>query len=102
MKISVLKIGELLKIKESSRLTPFKTEIFSGYEVIKWGSTVNKRAIVSNKGVFQYLGKRRIKYVLSREQAKKVYYTQHTFLLLSDSTEYIISGYYVRNLEPIE
>ena len=96
------KIGELFKIKERSRLTPFKTKIMAGYEVIKWGSTVNNYSLISNKSVFQYVGKKRIRHILSREQQQKVYYTQHTFLLLSDSKEYIISGYYIRNLEPLK
>jgi len=102
MKVSELKVAALLNIKESTRLTPFKTEIVAGHEVIKWGSTVNGSSLISNKSIFQYMGKKRVEHVLSREQQQKVYYTQHTFLLLSDSKEYIISGYYIRNLEPLK
>ena len=98
MKVSELKIGKLYKVKGGIRLQAHKT---NDDKQITWGSILDKKALIDHKEIFQYLGKKHIRRLLSKEN-KALYYIQHVFMLLSDSREYIISGYHTRNLEPIK
>tara|TARA_Y100000310_G_C20175098_1_gene575460 strand:- start:132 stop:434 length:303 start_codon:yes stop_codon:yes gene_type:complete len=97
MKISELEIGKLYKIKDATRLDAYKTSVVD-IPIIRWGNTVNETSILKRESIFQYLGKRKIKRLLRKEQ-KSLHYNQHVFMLLLDSIEYVIRGYHVRNIE---
>ncbi len=97
MKVSELEIGRLYRIKGSARLDAYKTSIMD-IPVVRWGSTNRHECILQRDSLFQYLGKQKIKRLLHREQ-KSLFYIQHTFMLLSDSVNYVIRGYHIRNLE---
>ena len=76
MKVGDLKIGELYKIKDNSRLTPFRKKLL-GFQVIKWGKTIDKDALIPTISIFQYLGKKRITNTLTREEQKIHYMGGH-------------------------
>ena len=97
MKISELEISKLYKIKDTTKLDAYKTSVVD-IPVIRWGNTINETSIIKRASIFQYLGKRKIKRLLRKEQ-KSLHYNQHIFMLLSDSIEYVIRGYHVRNIE---
>jgi hypothetical protein len=97
MKVSKLEIGKLYKIKDKLRLQAFKTD---ECRQIVWGSTLDKKDLIDHKEIFQYLGKKKRHRVL-RKESRAQHYIQHIFMLLSDSREYIISGYHTRNLEQL-
>jgi len=99
MKVGELQVGALYKIRQNVRLVPFR-RVLLGCALIKWGSIVNEEEVIPSTSIFQYLGKKRIANH-TRKENKKIYYTQHTFLLLLDSREYILSGYSIRNIEPL-
>ena len=92
-----LKIGNLYKINNKVQLQAFRAD----EKQIRWGSSLDKSSFVDRNSVFQYIGKKYVERDIKKRR-KAWSYIKHIFVLLSDSKEYIISGYYIRNLEPLK